>query len=139
MNTEQFKLVQASLIQVRPIADQVAESFYARLFEITPHLRRLFMGDMKRQGTMLMTSLELAVSGLDSMDNILSSVQALGERHVSYGVKAEHYPLAIDAFLWALGHHLGDNSTSALRDAWANAFEALVEAMINAGGYDPVR
>jgi len=132
MNTEQFKLVQDSLIQVRPIADQVAESFYARLFEISPHLRKLFMGDMKRQGAMLMTSLELAVSGLDNMESILPAVQALGERHVSYGVKAEYYPLATDAFLWSLGHHLGDDFTPALREAWAKAFDALVEAMISA-------
>jgi hemoglobin-like flavoprotein len=80
MNTEQFKLVQDSLIQVRPIADQVAESFYAHLFEVSPHLRKLFMGDMKRQGAMLMTSLELALSGLDHMESILPAVQALGER-----------------------------------------------------------
>jgi len=132
MNTEQFKLVQDSLIQVHPIADQVAESFYGRLFEISPHLRKLFMGDMKRQGAMLMTSLELAVSGLDNMESILPAVQALGERHVSYGVKAEYYPLATDAFLWALGHHLGDDFTPALWEAWAKAFDALVEAMISA-------
>jgi len=139
MKMEQFKLVQDSLIHVRPIADQVAESFYARLFEVNPHLRKLFIGDMKRQGAMLMTSLELAVSGLDHMESILSSVQALGERHESYGVKAEYYPLATEAFLWALGHHLGDEFTPELRNAWAEAFDALVRAMISAGGGHPVK
>ena len=33
MNTEQIELVQASFAQVRPIADQAAETFYQRLFE----------------------------------------------------------------------------------------------------------
>ena len=129
MDTDQFKLVRDSLIRLRPIADRVAESFYARLFEVSPYLRKLFMGNMKRQGTMLMTSLELAVSGLDDMESILPSVQALGERHASYGVKAEYYPLATDAFLWALEHHLGDEFTPTLKGAWANALDALVEAM----------
>ncbi|MCI0553605.1 MAG: globin domain-containing protein, partial [Anaerolineae bacterium] len=113
---------------------QVAESFYTHLFEVSPHLQKLFMGDMKTQGTMLMTSLELAVSGLDNMQSILPSVQALGERHVSYGVKAEYYPLATDAFLWALEHHFEDEFTPALRDAWAEAFDALVRAMIGDSG-----
>ena len=139
MNAEQFNLVQNSLILVRPIADQVAESFYAHLFEVNPHLRKLFMGDMKRQGIMLMTSLELAVSGLDHMESILPSVRALGERHVSYGVKSEYYPLAKDSFLWALEHHLGDTFTPALQDAWAKAFEALIGAMIRAAGDDAIR
>ncbi len=131
MNAEQFKLVQNSLFRVRPIADQVAKSFYTHLFEVSPHLRKLFMGDMKRQGSMLMTSLELAVSGLDNMESILPSVQALGERHVSYGVKPEYYPLAKDSFLWALEYHLGDTFTPALRDAWAEALDALVGVMMN--------
>ena len=132
MNIEQVKLIRNSLIQARPIADQIAESFYAHLFEITPHLQKLFTGDMRRQGTMLMTSLELAVSSLDKPDSILPSVKALGERHLSYGVKAEYYPLAKDAYLWALEKHLGDEFSPALKEAWIEAFDALVEAMISA-------
>ena len=132
MNIEQVELIRHSLIQVRPIADRIAESFYARLFEVTPHLRKLFTGDMERQGTMLMTSLELAVSSLDDPDSILPSVKALGERHISYGVKAEYYPLAKKAYLWALENHLGDEFMPALKDAWGAAFDALVETMIGA-------
>src|SRR6185369_15552648 len=88
MNVEQVKLIRHSLIQVHPIADQIARSFYAHLFEVTPRLRKLFQGDMDRQGSMLMSSLELAVSNLDDPESILPAIQALGERHLSYGVKA---------------------------------------------------
>ena len=133
MKIEQVELIRSSLLQVRPIADQIAESFYARLFEIAPHLQKLFTGDMVRQGTMLMTSLELAVSSLDDPQSILPSVKALGERHMSYGVKAEYYPFAKKAYLWALEKHLGDTFTPALKEAWGTAFEALVETMISAG------
>ena len=94
---EQLALIRQSLIHIHPIADQIAKSFYAHLFEVTPHLQRLFTGDMHRQGAMLMTSLELAVSNLDDPENILPAIQALGERHASYGVKAEYYPLAREA------------------------------------------
>ena len=130
MNVEQVELIRRSLIQVHPLADQIAASFYARLFEVTPHLRKLFSGDMTRQGAMLMTSLELAVSSLDEPASILPAVQALGERHLSYGVKSEYYPLAREAYLWALEKHLGENFTPALKDAWAVAFDALTQAMI---------
>ena len=132
MNVEQVELIRNSLIHVHPIADKIAESFYARLFELNPHLRKLFTGDMNRQGTMLMTSLELAVSSLDDPESILPSVRALGERHVSYGVRAEYYQLAKEAYLWALEKHLGDEFTPELKDAWAAAFGALVETMIKA-------
>src|SRR5690349_13257883 len=131
MNREQVQLVRESLIQVRPRADQIAESFYAHLFEIAPHLRKLFTGNMKTQGTMLMTSLELAVSSLDDMESILPSVQALGERHISYGVKREYYPYAKESFLWALEKHLKDEFTPTLKSAWAEALETLIDVMSN--------
>jgi hemoglobin-like flavoprotein len=134
MNAEQVELIRNSLIHVHPIADEIAKSFYAHLFEITPHLRKLFTDDMNKQGTMLMTSLELAVSSLDDPEIILPSVKALGERHISYGVKTEYYQLAKDAYLWALENHLKDEFTPALKDAWTAAFNALVEIMISATG-----
>jgi hemoglobin-like flavoprotein len=132
MNVEQVELIRQSLIQVHPIADQIARSFYAHLFEVTPHLRKLFSGDMNRQGAMLMTSLELAVSNLDDPASVLPAIQALGERHVSYGVKAEYYPLAKEAYLWALERHLGETLTPAVKEAWEMAFDALTQAMIHA-------
>jgi nitric oxide dioxygenase len=131
MNMEQMQLVRNSLVHVRPMADKIAESFYSHLFEIAPHLQKLFKGNMKKQGAMLMTSLELAVSGLDDMDSILPSVQALGERHRSYGVKKEYYPYAQESFLWALERHLGEEFTPALKNAWSEAFSTLIETMVS--------
>ena len=129
MKTEQVQLIRDSLIQVRPLADQIAESFYSHMFEIAPHLRRLFTGNMKTQGAMLMTSLELAVSSLDDMQSLLPSIQALGERHISYGVKKEYYPYAKESFLWALEKQLKYEFSPALKSAWSEAFDALIETM----------
>jgi hemoglobin-like flavoprotein len=133
MNREQAQLIRDSLVQVRPIADRIAESFYSHMFEIAPHLQKLFTGNMKTQGAMLMTSLELAVSSLDDMKSILPAVQALGERHVSYGVKKEYYPYAKESFLWALEKHLKGEFTPTLKNAWSEAFETLIDVMSNAG------
>jgi len=137
MKAEQLKLVLDSLILVQPLADGIAKSFYMHLFEIAPSAKKLFTGDMDRQGTMLMTSLSLAVSGLSDMESILPSVQALGERHFSYGVKPEHFQPALESFIWALEKHLGDQFTPALKDAWTMAFQSLTEAMLDT--YDSMR
>lgn len=130
MKVEQVELIRDSLMYVHPIADQIAKSFYARLFAVTPHLQKLFTGDMNRQGAMLMSSLQLAVSNLDDPASILPAIQALGERHVSYGVKAEYFPLAREAYIWALEKNLGERFTPLLKEAWTAAFDALTEAMI---------
>src|SRR5215212_10794855 len=132
MDTQQIKLVQASFEKVRPIADQAAETFYQRLFEIAPPYRSLFKNNMKKQGAMLMSTLGLAVGSLNNLEAILPAVQALGRRHAGYGVTAEHYQPVAEAFLWTLDHYLGEAFTPELKDAWVEAYTILAGAMIEA-------
>ena len=49
MTPEQIDLVQSSWAKVAPIADQAADIFYDRLFEIAPEARPLFAEDMTKQ------------------------------------------------------------------------------------------
>src|SRR5688500_18712825 len=128
MNAEQVELIRQSLIHVQPIADQIANSFYAHLFEVTPHLQNLFPGDMHKQGAMLMTSLQLAVSHLDDAESVLPAIQALGARHISYGVRVEYYPLAKEAYFWDLESHLGDQLMTDLHDALDAVYASIDQA-----------
>ena len=133
MNTNQILLVQASFDLVRPIADQAAETFYNRLFEIAPHYRHMFKNDIKKQGAMLMSTLGLAVGSLNNLEKILPAVRALGQRHAGYGVTAEHYQPVAEAFLWTLEFYLGEEFTPALKEAWVEAYTTLAGVMIAAG------
>ena len=45
--TQQIQLVKQSFAKIAPIAEQAADLFYGRLFEIAPQLRPLFKGDIK--------------------------------------------------------------------------------------------
>src|SRR5215213_7098890 len=132
MNTQQIELVQASFEKVRPIADQAAEAFYRRLFEIAPHYRSLFKHDMKKQGAMLMSTLGLAVGSLKNLEAILPAVRSLGQRHAGYGITAEHYQPVAEAFLWTLEHYFGDAFTPELKEAWVAAYTTLAGVMIEA-------
>jgi hemoglobin-like flavoprotein len=132
MNRDKVELIRDSLIRVRPLADKIAESFYSHMFEIAPQLRKLFTGNMRTQGAMLMTSLELAVSSMDDIQSILPSIQALGQRHLSYGVKKEYYLYAKESFLWALQKHLEQGFTPELKTAWDQAFDTLIKEMMDA-------
>src|SRR5215216_2495347 len=132
MNTQQIELVQASFEKVRPIADQAAELFYTRLFEIAPHYRHMFKNDMKKQGAMLMSTLGLAVGSLNNLEKILPAVRSLGQRHAGYGVTAQDYQPVAEAFLWTLEHYLGDDFTPELQEAWVIAYTTLATVMIEA-------
>lgn len=132
MNTKQIELVQASFEMVRPIADQAAETFYQRLFEIAPGYRSMFKHDMKKQGAMLMSTLGLAVGSLNNLEAILPAVRSLGRRHAGYGVTAEHYQPVAEAFLWTLENYLGEDFTPELKEAWVVAYTTLAGVMIEA-------
>src|SRR5215216_5906344 len=132
MDTKQIELVQASFEQVRPIADQAAEIFYGRLFEIAPQYRMMFKHDLKKQGAMLMSTLGLAVGSLKNLETILPAVRSLGQRHAGYGVTAADYQPVAEAFLWTLDHYLGDAFTPELKEAWVVAYTTLAGVMIEA-------
>jgi hemoglobin-like flavoprotein len=137
MNTQQIELVQASFEKVRPIADQAAETFYQRLFEIAPQYRHMFKSDMKKQGAMLISTLGLAVGSLNNLEKILPAVRSLGQRHAGYGVTAQDYQPVAEAFLWTLEYYLGDDFTPELQEAWVIAYTTLAGVMIEASEMVP--
>ena len=133
MTPEQQHLIQTSWAQLTPIADQAAALFYARLFELDPALKPLFTGDMKAQGAKLMQAINLVVRSLDKLDSLLPALQALGQRHVGYGVQAAHYDTVGTALLWTLEQGLGDTFTAPTRTAWGEAYSRLATVMQSAG------
>lgn len=129
MDQESIRLVQQTWKQVDPIREQAAALFYGRLFELDPSLRPLFKGDMAEQGRKLMNMLATAAMGLDRLDSIVGEVQALGRRHVAYGVQDAHYDTVGAALLWTLEQGLGEAFTPQVKAAWAEAYTLLADTM----------
>jgi hemoglobin-like flavoprotein len=130
VTTRQVELVQASFESVVPIADVAADLFYDRLFEIDPSLRPLFSTDLSDQKKKLMHMLTVAVRGLTRLDQVIPAVEALGARHVNYGVRDEHYATVGAALLWTLGQGLGEAFTPEVEAAWTAVYTVLAETAI---------
>src|SRR4051794_34630505 len=132
MTPEQIGLVKTSFASVSPIANQAGALFYDRLFLLDPSLRPMFKGDISEQSRTLMRMIAAAVNGLDRLETIVPTVQALGVRHAEYGVVNAHYQTVAAALLWALQQGLGDRFTSEVSDAWSAAYGVLAETMQSA-------
>ena len=127
------QLIRSTWAAVEPIQDAASDLFYERLFELDPWLAELFAEtDMRRQGRMLMQTLAIVVKSLDDLSAVVPAVQALGRRHVGYGVKAEDYATVGEALLWTLEAGLGDAFTPEARTAWAGAYSVVSTVMIEA-------
>ena len=81
---------------------------------------------------MLMQMLDLAVRGLDRLEEIVPKVRELGARHVRYGVRDGDYDTVGAALLWTLGRGLGAEFTDEVRDAWATIYDVLASTMKSA-------
>ena len=125
------ELLEQSFEQVKPQANQFASSFYKNLLTDYPELQPLFSEtDMEAQEQKLIMSLVLVVQNLHSPDYLKSVLQNLGERHVSYGTKQEHYEMVGAALLKTFESYLGTDWTPNVKQAWTDAYGAIVDMML---------
>jgi hemoglobin-like flavoprotein len=117
---------------VAPMADEAAQLFYERLFEIDPSLRVLFQSDPVVRRRKLMDALAFVVTHVDRPDDLVAMLAALGHRHVGYGVRPEHYAAAGEALLWTLDEGVGALRTAEAREAWVVTYE-LISAVMRGG------
>jgi hemoglobin-like flavoprotein len=131
MTPEQVVLVQDSFAKVVPTSEAAAVLFYDRLFDIAPQMRAMFPDDMIEQRRKLMVMLAGVVKGLGNLKQVLPVASALAKRHVSYGVKPQHYPAVGAALLWTLEKGLGDGWTPQVAGAWGTVYGTLSGYMIS--------
>lgn len=124
--------VQRTFAMVAPIADQAGMMFYGRLFELDPSLRPMFAEDLTEQSKKLMHVLAVAANGLNSPDVLVPIVQSLGVKHVSYGVKDQHYDTVGQALIWTLEQGLAGAFTPEVKTAWLSAYSLLSGIMKDA-------
>ena len=129
MTPEQKRLVQESFEQLKPISQAAGRLFYVRLFDLDPSLSSLFKNDLDEQARKLMQMIGMAVKGLDRPQELLPAVEALGRRHVAYGVQDRHYETVGAALLWTLERGLGAAFTPEVREAWRTVYKVLADTM----------
>ncbi len=128
----QIQLIRDSWQRVIPMKVKAAELFYGRLFELDPVVKPLFRGKLDFQGDKLMTTLNVVVNSLDDLAEIEAMLQAMGKRHIIYGVEAAHYETVGAALLWVLEQGLQEHFTEEVAEAWSIAYGLIATTMIEA-------
>lgn len=134
MQAHHATLIRRSFEQMAPVADEAAALFYRRLFEQSPELRPLFIGDMGQQGRRLMEMIGAAVRLLDHPPALLPVLAQLGARHAGYGVEPDDYRKVGQALIATLAEALGEAFDDATREAWVAMYALVSTTMIAAAG-----
>lgn len=129
MTIEQRHLVRKSfqIVERAPIVSALV--FYRRLFELEPGLRQLFRHDIEAQSQKLMDTLRASLGMLDQPERLIAELEALGARHMTYGVRDEHYAIVGRALLEMLAEVLNADFTPETRAAWAALYGLISDTM----------
>src|SRR5215471_1335693 len=129
--TLQIELLETSFQAIAPCGEAFVRTFYERLFTHFPQTRAFFAStDMKEQRKKLLGALALVIQNLRKPEMLTSALKGLGQRHVAYGVRPEHYPIVGAILLETLADFLGERWTQEYHDAWAQAYEAVSAIML---------
>lgn len=132
LTEQQIDLVRSGFQQFEAAGESGAIRFYERLFELAPHLRKLFPDDVDEQARKFLQALKVIVSSLSSTERAVRMLQRLGDRHKDYGVKTSYYEVVGEALVGTLDDALGDEFTDEAREAWTAAFRLISAAMTSA-------
>jgi hemoglobin-like flavoprotein len=130
MNPDSERLVRETWSRLKPAADRMATTFYARLFDIDPDVRERFSGvDMGTQRQKFMEMMDGIVRVLDEPGQLVSELAASGRRHVQYGATRRGYESIGAALLWSIERELGADFTPSVRDAWRELYGVVSAVM----------
>ena len=120
-----------------PVLEQhgtaITTVFYKNLFEAHPELLNIFNHANQakgRQQAALANTVYAAAVHIDNLEAILPAVVQIANKHVSLGIKPEHYPIVGEYLLKAIKEVLGDAATDDIINAWAEAYGMIADAFI---------
>ncbi|MGE3703706.1 MAG: globin domain-containing protein [Vicinamibacterales bacterium] len=119
-----------SLGVLRTEGGRVASVFYGKLFGKYPALRGMFPDDMRAQEAKLIDTLTMVVEHLQAPDTVRNRLGELGERHVRYGARPEHYPIVCSLLVEALGEVSGSSWSARLAAEWTQALTLVSDVML---------
>lgn len=85
----------------------------------------------KRHSAFLIHMIDMTVNmlGIDN-EELVKNMSKLGEKHVTFGVRPEHFPKMTEAICFMLKHKIGDDFAYADQVAWEKVLGALIGDMI---------
>jgi nitric oxide dioxygenase len=125
--------IDASVAVLREHGVTITTTFYRTLFAAHPELTNLFnMGNQASgaQQQSLAAAVFAYAANIGNPAALGPVVSRIVQKHVSLGIRAEHYPIVGRFLLGAIAHTLGDLATPPLLAAWDEAYSSLAALFI---------
>lgn len=131
LSEQQIRLLETSFAAVAPRGEELVELFYKNLFADYPQVIPMFANTIPaEQQKKLLASLKLVVGNLRKPEVLGPALEKMGARHVEYGTEESHYPAVGATLLKSLATITGELWNDELQGAWATAYGAISEKML---------
>jgi nitric oxide dioxygenase len=127
--------IDASVPVLRAHGLAITTAFYTNIFAELPQLSNLFnMGNQANgaQQQSLASAVFAYAANIGNPDALGPVIERIVHKHVSVGVRAEHYAIVGRHLLGAIAQTLGEAATPELLAAWGEAYNALAYRFISA-------
>ena len=127
--------IDASVPVLRQHGLTITKLFYANMLSEHPELTRIFnMGNQASgaQQQSLASAVFAYAANIGNPSALGPVVTRIVHKHVSVGIRAEHYPIVGRHLLGAIAATLGGAATAPLLDAWKEAYNSLAKLLIQA-------
>ncbi|MBQ0934307.1 NO-inducible flavohemoprotein [Ideonella paludis] len=127
-------LVKATVPTLATHGEALTRHFYQRLFSHHPMLKEVFNQGHQHTGSQqqaLAAAVLAYAQHIDDPSALHPALLHIAHKHVSLGIRPEHYPLVGQQLLAAMSDVMGDAATPELLAAWGAAYAQLAEVLID--------
>lgn len=135
LSKQQIELVKATVPVLREHGVALTSHFYKRMLSHNPELMQVFNMGHQRAGFQQQALAGAVLAYAENIENLpalLGAVAHIANKHVSVGIRAEHYPIVGKHLIASIKEVLGDAATPELIDAWTAAYMQLADVLIGA-------
>ncbi|AHV92901.1 NO-inducible flavohemoprotein [Bordetella holmesii] len=133
LSTTVRELVKSTAPVLKTHGEALTRHFYARMFEGNPELKQVFNQGHQQSGQQ-QQALALAVAAyaehIDDPSVLAPVLTRIAHKHVSLGIRPEHYAVVGKHLLASIREVLGEAASDALIHAWAAAYGQLADVLI---------
>lgn len=133
LNQNELNAIKATVPALEKYGEEIINQFYRQLFISHPQLLNIFNQTNQKNKTqhkVLASVIHQTALHIDNLSLLMPIVEKIAQKHISVGVKPEHYQIVGTHLLSAFKEVLGESLTPSMISAWTKAYKQLADAFI---------
>ena len=133
LSNEHIQLVKSTVPLLEASGSAITDYFYNRLFTHNPEAQNIFNMSNQASGKQsfaLFSAIAAYAKNLDNVEQLLSMVERIAQKHTSLNIQPEHYDLVGHHLIETLRELVPEQFTADIEEAWTAAYQALAAIFI---------